>query len=98
MSTFLTAAIAVAGVNSLLLVALCSVWVRNYRTFKTGLTLGLLAFGVVLLVENLAAVYFFVTMGMGGLYADTPVVGEVVFLLRGLQFLALAFLTYVTLK
>lgn len=98
MSPFLTAAIAVAGINSLLLVVLCSVWIRNYLTFKTGLTLGLLAFGVVLLIENLAAVYFFVTMGMGGLYSDTPVVGEVVLILRGLEFLALAFLTYVTVK
>jgi hypothetical protein len=89
-------AVGLAGVNALILVVLSGVWVRNYRTFRSNLTLGLLAFGVVLLLENLVAIYFF--FGMGSLYADSPLVGEAVLVLRGLQFLALAFLGYVTLQ
>jgi hypothetical protein len=89
-------AIFLSGVNAVMLVALGSVWVRNYRTFGSNLVLGLLAFAAVLLVENLVAIAFF--FSMGGFYASGPLVGEVVAVLRGLQFLALAFLTYVTMQ
>ena len=89
-------AMGLAGVNAVILVVLSGVWVRNYRTFQSNLTLALLAFGVVLLLENLMAIYFF--FSMGSLYADSPLVGEAVLVLRALQFLALAFLSYVTLQ
>lgn len=89
-------AMGLAGINAAILVVLSGVWVRNYRTFQSNLTLALLAFGVVLLLENLMAIYFF--FSMGSLYADSPLVGEAVLVLRGLQFLALVFLSYVTLK
>lgn len=96
MGSSLVAAIGVAGVNAVLLLVLSGVWVRNYRTFQSPMTLALLAFGVVLLVENLMAVYFF--FSMGSLYADSPLVGEAVLVLRALQFLALVFLAYVTMR
>jgi hypothetical protein len=35
---------------------------------------------------------------MGSLYADSPLVGEAVLVLRALQFLALVFLSYVTMQ
>lgn len=96
MGPSLVGAIGIAGVNALVLLALCAVWIRNYRTFRSPMTLALLAFGVVLLLENLMAVYFF--FGMGSLYADSPLVGEAVLVLRALQFLALLFLSYVTIR
>ena len=96
MGPWMTAASALAGLNALLLTALAGVWLRNYRTFRTTLVLGQVAFAAVLLVENAAAIYFFLSMGM--LYAGTPTAGMFVCGLRGLEFLALAFLTYVTMQ
>jgi len=96
MSTSLLVASALSAVNVLLLAALGTVWLRNYRRFRTPMVLGLLAFAVVLLVENLVALYFFFDMRM--LFAADPQVHLAVAVLRGLEFVALAFLTYVTLK
>ncbi|PSQ59958.1 hypothetical protein BRD18_02290 [Halobacteriales archaeon SW_7_71_33] len=96
MSPVLMAAIVLAAVNSVMLVALSGVWVRNYRTFGSNLTLGLLAFGLVLLAENLMAVVFF--FGMGTLYGSNPLVGPAVLLLRALETVAVVFLTYVTMQ
>jgi hypothetical protein len=96
MGPWLTVATALAGLNALLLVALGAVWLRNYRTFGTNLILGLLAFAGVMLLENLVAVYYFFSMGM--LYASDPVAQQAVVVLRALQFLALLFLTYVTMQ
>lgn len=79
-----------------LLCVLGAIWVRNYRTFRTPLVLGLIAFAGVLLVENLVAVYFVFSMNM--LYAANPGVHRVVAVLRGLEFLAILILTYVTAK
>ena len=94
MSTWITVASTVAALNVCLLAALGFVWVRNYWRFRTPLVLGLLAFAAVMLVENAAAIYFFFSMGM--LYAGDPFAQQFVAVLRGLQFLALAVLTYVT--
>ncbi len=96
MSTWITVATAFAALNVLLLGVLATVWLRNYRTFKTPLILGLLAFVSILLVENAAAIYFFFSMGM--LYSGSPTAQQFVAVLRGLEFLAIAFLTYVTLQ
>ncbi|QLH77719.1 hypothetical protein HZS55_10585 [Halosimplex rubrum] len=96
MGTWLTVATALAGLNALLLVALGVVWLRNYRTFGTNLILGLLAFAGVMLLENLVAIYYFFSMQM--LYAADPVAQQAVVVLRALQFLALLFLTYVTMQ
>lgn len=92
----LLVAAVLAGLNAVLLITMGAVWLRNYRTFRTPLVLGLLAFAVVLLVENLMALYFFFDMRM--LYAADPSVHLAVAVLRGLEFIALAFLTFVTLK
>ncbi|WP_158056081.1 hypothetical protein [Halorussus halophilus] len=85
-----------AVVNILLLTLLTAVWVRNYRKFRTPLVLGLVAFGSVMLVENVVAIYFFFSMKM--LYSGDPTVQQAVLVLRGLQLVALGFLTYVTMK
>ena len=96
MEPAITGAMGLAGVNAVILLVLSAVWVRNYRTFRSPLTLGLLAFGVVFLLENVMAVYFF--FSMGSLYSMSPLVGEAVLVLRALQFLAVVFLAYVTVQ
>lgn len=96
MGPWLTVATTLAGLNALLLVALGVVWLRNYRTFKSNLILGLLAFSAVMLVENLLAVFYFFSMQM--LYAGDPGAQQAVVVLRALQFVALLFLTYVTMQ
>jgi hypothetical protein len=94
MSTQLLVAGGLSVLNALALVALSVIWLRNYRTFGTPLVLGLVAFGAVLLVENLVAIYFVFSMHM--LYAATPAVHTVVAVLRALQFVAVVILLYVT--
>ena len=96
MSTELVAATALSAGNLALLALLAYVWIQNYRRFKTPLVLGLLAFSLVLALENAVAISFFFSSGM--LYAADPTVERVVVALRGLQFLALCFLAYVTWK
>ena len=96
MSNTILAASAMAAVNVLLLGTLTVVWARNYRTFGTSMIAGLVAFAVVMLLENAAAIYFFFSMKM--LYSGDPQVQQVVAVLRALQMVALAFLTYVTMK
>ncbi len=96
MTTNLLVASALSAVNIVLLAALSVVWLRNYRAFRTPMVLGLLAFALVLLVENLTALYFFFDMRM--LFAADPRVHLAVVVLRALEFVALAFLTYVTMK
>ena len=90
------AGMGLAAVNAVLLAVLTAVWVRNYRQFRTRLLLGLVAFGSVLLVENLVAVYFF--FSMHSLYSMDPGVDMAVAVMRALETLAIAFLTYVTVK
>jgi hypothetical protein len=96
MNTTLLLASVLSGLSILLLLGLTAVWVRNYRTFRTPLTLGLLAFGGVLLAENVLAIYFFFSTGM--LYSGDPTARRAILLLRALQLCALGFLTYVTMQ
>jgi hypothetical protein len=96
MTPWLTVATTLAGLNALLLVALGGVWLRNYRTFRSNLILGLLAFAAVMLVENLLAIYYFFSMQM--LYAGDPLAQQSVVVLRALEFIALLVLTYVTMQ
>lgn len=96
MTPFLTAASALSVLNILLLVVISAVWIRNYRAFKTPLTLGLLGFAVVLMIENLVALSFFFSMGM--LYTGSQTAQQAVLAMRGLQLLAISFLTVVSLR
>jgi hypothetical protein len=96
MDPLIMTASAFAAVNVLLLAALTLVWVRNYQAFGTSLVAGLIVFGGVMLLENAIALYFFLSMQM--FYAGDLHVQQAVAVLRGLQFVALVFLTYVTMK
>lgn len=95
-TTEVTIAAALSGGNLILLAILTYIWVQNYRTFRTPLVLGLIIFSVVLLLENLVAVYFFFAEEM--LYGYEPIVHQVMLALRSLQFVALLSLVYVTMK
>lgn len=96
MTQFLSLASVFSGLNILLLLILGGIWGRNYLEFRTPLTLGLLGFATILFIENLVALSFFFSMGM--LYAGSSTAQLVVLLMRGLQFIALVFLTYVSLR
>jgi hypothetical protein len=91
------AGVGLAVINSVLLAVLTAIWLRNYRQFRSTMILGLVGFSAVLLLENLVGVYFFFD-SMTRLFAADPLVGQVVLAMRSLQFIAVAFLTYVTLK
>lgn len=96
LTIWMTAAVGLAALNLLLLAILGAVWLSNYRRFRTPLVLGLLLFAGVMAVENLVAVGAFLSTGMlyaGGRSAMYANVG-----LRALQFVALAFLTTVTVR
>lgn len=95
MAMWMTIAVGLAGINLALLTLLLSVWVRNYRTFRSTLLLGLMLFAGVLAVENLVAIGAFLSTEM--LYAGGKTAMYTVVVLRALQFLALGFLTVVTL-
>ena len=96
MSNTILAASAMAAVNVLLLGTLTVVWARNYRTFGTSMIAGLVAFAVVMLLENAVAIYFF--FSMESLYSGDPHVQQAVLVLRAVQLVALGVLTYVTLQ
>ena len=92
-----TAAMGVAGINSILLAILVAVWVRNYRQFGSSMILGLLGFSSVLLIENLIALAFFFS-SMQALYSMDPLAGQVVLGMRLLELVAISFLSYATLQ
>lgn len=96
MDTTIAAATALSGLNVLLLAALTVIWVRNYRTVGSALTLGLVAFGIAMLAENALAIYYF--FGMAMFYSGDPGVQQAVLVLRALQLVAIAILTYVTVQ
>jgi hypothetical protein len=96
MGPLITAAVVLAGLNTLLLLPLVGVWVRNYNTFRTGLVGGLVLFAVAMLAENAMAIYFF--FSMASFYTGDPGVQKAVLILRSLQLVAIAALSYTTLR
>ena len=59
MSTILDAARIAAGLNVLVLVALASLLIRNYRRISSRQTLGMALFAGLLLAENALALYYY---------------------------------------
>lgn len=92
--TWVTTAMALAGINIVLLGTAGFVWLSNYQTFRTPLLLGLVGFAAVMFVENLVAIYSF--FQWGSLYADSTFAKQFFTGVRGVQFLALALLNYAT--
>lgn len=95
--TGITIAAGFSAGTVLLLLVLGGTWIQSYRTYRTPLVLGLVAFCIVLFVENLIALYFYF-ISMEDLYVSDPEIATLVAVMRGLQFLGVAFFTYVTLE
>jgi len=89
-------AVGLASINLVLLGVLGSIWLSNYRKFRTNLLLGLLLFASVLSVENIVAIGAYLATGM--VYSGGQTAMYAVVALRALQFVALLFLTSVTMK
>jgi hypothetical protein len=94
MAFWMNSAVGLAAVNLALLSVLIAVWLYNYRTFRSPMLLGLLSFGFVLAVENVVAIAAYVSTEM--IYAGGNTAMYTVVALRALQFVALVFLTTVT--
>lgn len=95
MAFWMSSAVGLAVVNLALLGVLIAVWLRNYRTFRSPMLLGLLLFAGVLAVENLVAIGAYLSTEM--VYAGGKTAMYTLVALRGLQFVAIVFLTVVTL-
>ena len=100
MEVWLQAARVAAAANVLLLVALGSVWLRNYRRHGASHTLGLLVFAGFLLVQNLLWLYFYVLHpSFVGWFLATDLDVQVgVTFLCGLELFALLALARITLR
>lgn len=91
----------VAVLNVILLVGLAYVWGRNYASLRSKHALGLLIFAVFLLGENLLAAYFFIIDPiLSGWIANAEAVPPraqlAMAVLRVLEFVGLAFLSWIT--
>jgi hypothetical protein len=86
------------GLNVLLLGVLCSIWARNYREFGSKHSLGLLAFGALVLAENALGLYYFTWHPkMAGWFFGLPETHATAMLsLQVLETFAVAFLLWVT--
>ncbi|SHH67372.1 hypothetical protein [Halobaculum gomorrense] len=99
MSLWLQVTWLAAALNIVLLVGLSYVWGRNYTRFRSKHTLGLAAFGTILLAENALALYifYFHPVLSGWIAESAPIAHTAVGALRLLELGALAFLAWVTL-
>ncbi|MCD2199649.1 MULTISPECIES: hypothetical protein [unclassified Halobacterium] len=89
---------AAMALNVVALLALCSVWVRNYRQIQSKHTLGLLVFGLLLLGENALGLYYFVMHdALTAWFSGLPSISATAMMaLRLLETAAIVFLLWVT--
>jgi hypothetical protein len=88
-----------AGINVILLLALCSIWGRNYLDIRSKHVVGLLLFGLLLLGENLLALYVYLADPTLSFWFSTQVPDVAWFAMMALGVLetaGLLFLTWVT--
>lgn len=99
MSVWIEIARLAAGLNVVLLAVLVAIWARNYRQFHSKHALGLSVFGLLLLVENAFALYFYVLDPMLAEWfseAVPDIAWRSMMLLHVLELAAVAFLAWVT--
>ncbi|UIP00242.1 hypothetical protein Hbl1158_02405 [Halobaculum sp. CBA1158] len=98
MSLWLQVIWVAAGLNVVLLLGLSYVWGRNYGRFRSKHTLGLAAFGLILLAENALALYlFYVHADLSAwIAAQAPIAHRAMGGLRVLELVAIAFLAWIT--
>ena len=87
------------AVNVAILSALTWVWARNYLAFRTKHSIGLAAFGAVLLAQNALSLYFYLYHPvLAGWFATDmpPLAWQANVVVHAFQTVALAFLLWVT--
>lgn len=85
--------------NVLLLLALGAIWARNYWQFRSKHTLGLFVFSLLLLAENVLALYYYmIDPTLAGWFAtEVPAIAwRAMMLLHVFETVALLFLAWVT--
>lgn len=97
MAVYLNIATFFAVINVFLLLILLYVWGMNYKKFKTFLVLGLIIFASVMVIQNIVSIYFF-AFSMEMYFSANVTIQKAVMVLRGLELIALLFLTWVSLK
>jgi hypothetical protein len=100
MGVWMTAAQIAAAANLLLVGALGSVWLRNYRRHGASHTLAYLVFAAFLFVENALWLYLYVLNDafVGWYEVTTPTIQTSMALLCGLETLALVAVARITLR
>jgi len=98
MGVWLNVAGAAAAANVSVLLILVVIWSRNYRDIGSRHALGLAIFGVLLLAENLLALYYYLIDPQVAqlLQSAAPVAGRAMSLVQLLELAALLFLAWVT--
>lgn len=98
MTLWVTVAQVAAGVNVVLLVVLTYIWGRNYAKFRSKHTLGLLLFAILLLLENLGVVYYYIADPTLSAWWASEAVPNIVWqwqmAIHVIEAIALAFLTW----
>ena len=87
-------AVAINIFNVVMLILLLWVYIRNYLTLRSKFSLGLIFFAILLLVHNIASIYFQNAMMKEVLFESS----DFACLLNGLEALGLLSLVYVTWK
>jgi hypothetical protein len=99
MSVWVDVARVATALNMALLVALGSVWARNYRRLRSKHTLGMLVFAGLLFAENAFALYFYLADPLLSVWFSTAVpdpAWHAMLLFHVLETLAIGFLAWVT--
>lgn len=98
MGIWLDAASAATAVNVVVLVVLLGIWARNYREFRSKHTLGLSVFALLLLVENLLSLYYYVLdPTVAAVLNDAaPFAGRAMMTVQLFELAALLFLLWIT--
>ena len=98
MGIWLTAASVATGLNVVLLLGLGGVWVRNYVDIQSKHALGLLLFALMLLVENLLSLFYYVIDPTVGTVLNdaAPFAGRAMMTVQVFELAALAVLVWIT--
>src|SRR3989304_5304988 len=73
LGTFWALILALAGVSAAILAALLYVYGRNARHIRSKFTLGLVLFAALLLIQNVAGMWIYMSMNDAGMKADAAV-------------------------
>jgi hypothetical protein len=99
MSLWFDVARVAAGLNILLLAVLLSIWGRNYLELRSKHALGLMVFAILLLLENVVALYIYLldpTLSVWFSSAVPAIAWQGMMSLHLLETVGIAFLVWIT--